>query len=150
MSIKSTLLALAAVAALGTTALMATTSSADAKSFHKGGGHHGGVHFKGGHGKHFGYGHHVHRHAHRHWRHRHVHVYPRPVIYSAAPAVYAAKPAVNPCTCLTKEYTPEGALLFKDICTNEAAINPPPAAAPQQTGMYQPDPSVAPTPAPQR
>jgi len=90
------------------------------------------------------------RHGHRHWRHRHVHVYPRPVIYSAAPAVYAAKPAVNPCTCLTKEYTPEGAVLFKDICTNEAAINPPPAAAPQQTGMYQPDPSVAPTPAPQR
>ncbi len=150
MSIKSTLLALAAVAALGTTALTAITSSADAKSFHKGGGHHGGVHFKGGHGKHFGHGHHVHRHGHRHWRHRHVHIYPRPVIYSAAPAVYAAKPAVNPCTCLTKEYTPEGAVLFKDICTNEAAINPPPAAAPQQTGMYQPDPSAAPTPAPQR
>ena len=48
----------------------------------------------------------------------------------------------NRCTCLTKEYTPEGAVLFKDICTNEAAINPP-ARLPQQTG-YAPQPQTAP------
>ena len=55
------------------------------------------------------------------------------------PVVYGAAPIVNRCTCLTKEYTPEGAVLFKDICTNEAAINPPPA--PVQTG-YAPMPTV--------
>jgi hypothetical protein len=69
--------------------------------------------------------------------HVHVHVHRR-VIY-AAPAVYAvARPVVSrpgPCTCLTKEYTQEGAVLFKDRCTNEIAMNPPPA--PQQTGMVE-------------
>jgi len=42
-----------------------------------------------------------------------------------------AKP--GPCTCLSKEYTPEGVVVFKDRCTNEMAMNPPPAP-PQQTG----------------
>jgi hypothetical protein len=150
MNLKTSLLALAAVVALGTTAL---TSTADAKGFHGGGGKgfHGGGHFhKGGHGhfghghKHFGHGHfhrhHRHVHWHGHWRHRHIY-YPRPVIYAARPVVYSAAPVVttNRCTCLTKEYTPEGAVLFKDICTNEAAINPPPA--PVQTG-YAPSPTA--------
>ena len=77
--------------------------------------------------------HHRHVHWHGHWRHRHIY-YPRPVVYAARPVVYSAAPVVstNRCTCLTKEYTQEGAVLFKDICTNEAAINPPPA--PVQTG----------------
>jgi len=59
-----------------------------------------------------------------------------PVVY-AAPAVYAvARPAVaGPCTCLSKEYTQEGAVLFKDRCTNEMAMNPP--AQPQQVGMVE-------------
>jgi hypothetical protein len=60
-----------------------------------------------------------------------------------APVAYAVtSPAVaGPCTCLTKQYTPEGAVLFKDICTNEAAMNPPmQVQAPQQTGMYQAQP----------
>jgi hypothetical protein len=39
---------------------------------------------------------------------------------------------------LSKEYTPEGAVLFKDRCTSEMAMNPP-AAAPQQTS-YAPAP----------
>ena len=38
----------------------------------------------------------------------------------------------GPCTCLSKEYTPDGRVLFKDLCTNEAAINPP-VVAPQQS-----------------
>ena len=56
------------------------------------------------------------------------------MVYSAAPVV-----STNRCTCLTKEYTQEGAVLFKDICTNEAAINPP--QAPVQTG-YAPQPQM--------
>ena len=145
MILKSSLLALATVVALGTTAL--TSTSADAKGFHGGGGgfkaggfHGGGFKHGGGGGfKHFGHHHWRHRHVHLHWRYRHIY-YPRPVVYAARPVVYGAAPVITPnrCTCLTKEYTPEGAVLFKDICTNEAAINPPPA--PVQTG-YAPMPT---------
>ena len=51
------------------------------------------------------------------------------------PVYIASRPVVSPgpCTCLSKEYTPDGRVLFKDLCTNEAAINPP-IVAPQQTG----------------
>ena len=107
---KSTLLAVAASAVIG----LAMLSPASAK--------HGGGH-GGGHG-----GHHVrHRHRHHHWHVR----YHRPVWYGVRP-VYTARVA-GPCTCLSKEYTPDGRVLFKDLCTNEAAINPP-VVAPQQTG----------------
>ena len=90
-------------------------------------------HFKGhGHFRHHG-----------HWRHRHIY-YVR-ARSSTRPARWstAQRPSIstNRCTCLTKEYTQEGAVLFKDICTNEAAINPPPA--PVQTG-YAPQPMSAP------
>ena len=75
--------------------------------------------------------------THPHWHvryHRPIWYAPRPVIYSAyAPRIVTP----GPCTCLSKEYTPEGAVLFKDRCTNEAAINPP-APAPQQTGALEP------------
>jgi len=159
MNLKSSLLALAAVVALGATAL--TSTSADAKSFHGGGGKgfhgggggkfHGGgggkFHGGGFHGgKHWGHKPHFHGHVHwhrPHWKPRPIYVYPRPVVYAARPVVYGAAPVVttNRCTCLTKEYTQEGAVLFKDICTNEAAINPPPAP-PVQTG-YAPQPQTA-------
>ncbi len=55
----------------------------------------------------------------------------------------ATAPATNRCNCLTKEYTQEGAVVFKDVCTNEMAMNPPanasPAAdmAPQEPQMPQ-------------
>jgi len=42
----------------------------------------------------------------------------------------------GPCTCLSKEYTPDGRVLFKDLCTNEAAINPP-VIAPQQSSSIE-------------
>ena len=42
-----------------------------------------------------------------------------------SPPRYAAAPVWNRCTCLTKEYTPEGAVVFKDLCTKEIAMNPP-------------------------
>jgi len=139
MLIKSSLLALAAIAALGTTMLTATTTSADAAGFH---GHRGG-HLRGhvSHVRHdfrrpgrYIHPRHPRPHWHGHYRHyRHVYYAPRPVIYGAVTPVITT----NRCTCLTKEYTPEGALLFKDLCTNEAAINPPPA--PVQTG-YAPQP----------
>jgi hypothetical protein len=101
-----------------------------------GGGHGGGHGMHGGHGGriHIGFRHH-HRHPHWHVRyHRPIWYAPRPVLYSAyAPRIVTP----GPCTCLSKEYTPEGAVLFKDRCTNEAAMNPP-APAPQQTGSLEP------------
>ena len=41
---------------------------------------------------------------------------------------------VRPCTCLSKEYTQDGRVLFKDLCTNEAAINPP-VVVPRQSSL---------------
>ena len=121
---KSTLLAVAASAVIG----LAMLSPASAKhgGGHGGGGHGGGHGMHGHHGGHGG--HHVrHRHRHHHWHVR----YHRPVWYGVRP-VYTARVA-GPCTCLSKEYTTDGRVLFKDLCTNEAAINPP-VVAPQQTG----------------
>ena len=69
-------------------------------------------------------------------------IVPGPVIAPliAEPVVApVVAPTVAPvaCTCLTKEYTPTGAVLFRDNCTNEAAISPP-----QQTGMVEPAPGL--------
>ena len=120
---KSTLLAVAASAAFGLVALNPVAASAH------GGGHWGGG---GGHwGGHWGGYHHFY--PHYGW-HRPI-IYARPVVYSAARPVAVSTP--GPCTCLSKEYTPEGAVVFKDRCTNEMAMNPPPAP-PQQTGELAP------------
>lgn len=77
------------------------------------------------------------RHPRPHW---HVHLrYPR-IWYAPRPVVYGAvTPAVttNRCTCLYKEYTPEGAVVFKDLCTNEMAMNPPAVAPTAQLGPTQ-------------
>ena len=93
---------------------------------------------------HHRHAHHHHRH-HKHWhhhhcRHHHHHCYPRVWYGTGVYAGYTsyttpvaaapvAAPVANRCTCLTKEYTPEGAVVFKDICTDEVASNPP--AGPQ-------------------
>jgi hypothetical protein len=132
---KSTLLAVAASAALGLAMLAPTSASA----MH-GGGHGGGGHFSGGHGGggHFGGGHFGGRFGYHHPR-WHVRYY-RPIWYGVRPVYAAYGPRLvspGPCTCLSKEYTPEGAVLFKDRCTNEAAMNPP-AQAPLQTGQLEP------------
>ena len=42
----------------------------------------------------------------------------RPVGY----AVRSVEP--GPCTCLTKNYTPEGTVVFQDLCTKEMASAP--------------------------
>lgn len=120
---KSTLLAVAASAALGLAMLSPTIASAK--------GHGGGMMKM--HGGHHG-GHHAH-HRHRHHPHWHVR-YHRPVWYGVRPVYTAYSTRVvtpGPCTCLSKEYTPDGRVLFKDRCTNEAAMNPP-IITPQQTG----------------
>jgi hypothetical protein len=172
MSRKSLMLALAAAVSLGTFAL----SSSNASAFHFSGGARavGGVHL-GGSGMHLGGTGSLHvNHAMKPWptfNPHHVHVGPRwwwwrytwrrpywiaPVVATGAVATgaaasYATTPT-NRCNCLTKDYTPQGAVVFKDLCTNEMAMNPPvsgPAAdmAPQmpqqpiQQGYLQSQPS---------
>jgi len=130
---KSNLLAIVATAALGLAMLSATEASARG---HGGGGGMGGMHggggmrvIPGGHGGGGRIGHIGHRHHHPHWHVR----YHRPIWYGGVAAVgYGATRVAGPCTCLSKEYTPDGRVLFKDLCTNEAAINPP-VVAPQQS-----------------
>jgi hypothetical protein len=131
---KSTILALAAVASLGAFAL----SSSSASAFGHFGGFGGGHFIGGGHGPMIGHGpmQMAHKpwptfnpHWHWHWRHfgwRHP-IWIAPVVAGGV-ATYAAAPAAptyNRCTCLTKDYTPQGAVVFKDVCTNESAMNPP-------------------------
>jgi hypothetical protein len=36
----------------------------------------------------------------------------------------APAPAPGPCTCLTKNYTPDGLVVFADVCTKESASSP--------------------------
>ena len=81
---------------------------------------------------------HIHRHRYPHWHFAHYR-YPR-IWYAPRPVVYGAvTPTVttNRCTCLYKEYTPEGAVVFKDLCTNEMAMNPPAVAPTAQLGPQQ-------------
>jgi hypothetical protein len=127
---KSNLLAIVATAALGLAMLSATEASARGHGGGGGGGMHGG---HGGGVMHGGHGGgrigHIGHHRHPHWHVR----YHRPVWYGVRTVgyTYGATRVAGPCTCLSKEYTPDGRVLFKDLCTNEAAINPP--VAPQQS-----------------
>jgi len=153
---KSAMLALAATVSLGAVALSSSTASA----FHPvgGGGVHpvggsGGMHV---YSKPFvtgikinpphvtgikinpwpKYTHNWHWHYPRYWWWRYSWRRPywvAPVVVGggvAAATTYASTPATNTCTCLTKQYTPQGAVVFKDVCTNEMAMNPPANAAP--------------------
>jgi hypothetical protein len=179
--IRTTMLALAAVATLGAATLI-TTDSADARPGFSGGGRGGHIGMRvggprfGGHigGRvHIGHririGHHrphfrPHFHPRPHWCHRfpwrcRVHVrWPRPIIVGApvvAAATYAVAPRVtNRCTCLTKEYTQDGLVVFQDVCTKELAAAPigntqlPPAGA-TSTYPSAPAPQTQLEPAPQ-
>jgi hypothetical protein len=75
---------------------------------------------KGNHNGNHNGGHNGHPHFHHHvyWKHHHERVYVRPIGY----AVRAVEP--GPCTCLTKNYTPEGIVVFQDLCTKEMASAP--------------------------
>jgi hypothetical protein len=99
-------------------------------------GHNGQRHAHNGKGRH---DHHARNHHHRH--HWHPHHYARwnwggygydggyadegyTVGYSnSSSPSYASKPAAAPCTCLTKTYTDDGSVLFKDVCTQESAMS---------------------------
>jgi hypothetical protein len=161
---NSIMLALAATVSLGAFALSSSDASAFGRSFGGGGaqagggGLHlgGGARFSGLHSNpHFVTGikinkpwptfnHHVHF-GPRWWFWRHAWRRPywiAPVIATggvATAATYASTPATSTCTCLTKQYTPQGAVVFKDVCTNEMAMNPPANASPAaDTGPQMP------------
>jgi hypothetical protein len=141
---RTAMLALAAVATLGIASL-ATTTSADARGFgggfsRGGGGGHVGMRMGGG-GRigsmnrvgvrHVGFRQVGHRHPNwcRIHGRCHVHVrWHRPWIYGTGLVAtsYAVAPAVaaRPCTCLTKEYTPDNLVVFTDVCTKEVASAP--------------------------
>jgi hypothetical protein len=103
------------LAAVGTLAFVAlVTGPANAKSGNGNQGPHQGPHQ----GQHQGHQGHEHHHAHIHIRHIYERGYIRPVRY-ALPVVSS-----GPCTCLTKDYTPEGIVVFKDLCTKEMASAP--------------------------
>jgi hypothetical protein len=40
-----------------------------------------------------------------------------------------ARPVASTCTCLVKEYLPNNVVMFRDVCTNEYAMNPPAQSA---------------------
>ena len=108
---RKIILALAAVATLAGTALV--SGNADAMVLHRVGGNNPGhpvLH--PGHPGHFHY---------RHWVRWHKHIWVRPVGYVVRDT---ATVQPGPCTCLTKNYTPEGMVVFQDLCTKEMASAP--------------------------
>jgi len=106
---RTALLALTAAIALGSA--LASTTSAQAW-----GGMGGGWHK-------------YHHHHAAYWPYRR-HYYVAPVVYSAyRRPVYTAAP--NPCSCLSKAYTPEGQVVFSDNCTKESAMAPVPGVQQQ-------------------
>lgn len=56
-----------------------------------------------------------------HWNHHH-HI--RPVYVVGRPATVYTRPVAGNCNCLTKDYTPEGKVVFQDLCTKEMASAP--------------------------
>jgi len=62
----------------------------------------------------------------------------QPVVAEVSPVVVTAP---SPCTCLTKEYTPEGIVVFKDLCAKEMASAP--VAGSEKTGEVEPSTNFA-------
>jgi hypothetical protein len=107
--------ALFAIGAALSVALVPVAASAKAGN-HNGGGKHGGGH-------HVGHHHHGHHNHHVRW-----HRWKTPVLVgSVAGAAYAATTgtAAGTCNCLTKSYLEDGTVVFKDLCTQESAMNGP-------------------------
>jgi hypothetical protein len=82
---------------------------------------------------------------HPHWHHGGVYMVDGRPVYDAVPAVSTAP---GPCSCLTKDYTDEGLVIFKDICTKESAttVVPGSPAAAQLQQQQQPQTETAPSP----
>jgi len=125
---RKLILSLAAIGALASAMLVAGSASAMVARGNGGHGAHGGNGHRPPisrpHRPH--HNHHVHRH--HHWRYVWRHGYYRPVGYVA--------PVAGLCTCLTKDYTPEGIVVFRDLCTQEMA-SAPVAGAPAQASEIQ-------------
>jgi hypothetical protein len=59
------------------------------------------------------------------WHHHHepgLIVEGGPTRFVSAPMASTPSVANAPCTCLTKQYLGDGSVLFKDVCTKEAAV----------------------------
>lgn len=58
------------------------------------------------------------------WHHHHA-----PVLFEDGDTMRVSAPVATvpsgPCTCLTKKYLQDGSVLFKDVCTKEAALASP-------------------------
>jgi hypothetical protein len=112
---RKVILSFAAVAMLAGTALAST--SADAMVLRRVGAGHPG------HAVLVPIGHrHLHFHDHLSWWRWHRHYIVRPVGYVTPVVATTVQP--GPCTCLTKNYTPEGMVVFQDLCTKEMASAP--------------------------
>lgn len=107
---------LVALATLASAALVA--GSAQAMVLNHGG--HGGPGGPGGHSIPIYHPHQHHDHFHYVWRYRHLH----PVDYVVRTGYVTRVATPGPCTCLTKDYTPDGIVVFKDLCTKEMASAP--------------------------
>jgi hypothetical protein len=114
---RKLIFSLAAVAALASAAL--APGSANAMVAHGGRGGPPNIHI---------YHPHFHDHV-RYWHYR-EHRLVRPVGYIRPVA------SAGPCTCLTKDYTPEGIVVFKDLCTQESA-SAPVDGGPEKTGAVE-------------
>ena len=100
--------------------------------------HHPKEHHPKHHPKHDKLAHHHHKHhKHHHWHHKNyypdtettyeyesspTYTYSEPSYTYSKPTYAYSKPADN-CNCLTKEYTEDGSVVFKDTCTKELAIS---------------------------
>ncbi|HTV28506.1 MAG TPA: hypothetical protein VMF32_12040 [Xanthobacteraceae bacterium] len=87
-------------------------------------------------GRHIG----LHEH-HRHWAFRHgIWVEVEDVVADAVDVAPAVTP--GPCTCLTKNYTPTGLVVFADICTKESASAPVDSTADATQAPTTPPPAA--------
>jgi hypothetical protein len=72
---------------------------------------------------------HHHHHDHHWWfwyaRYRQYHVVPVETVTKVVTTPVVEKVVGNNCNCLTKEYLQDGSVLFKDLCTKEAAMATP-------------------------
>ncbi len=121
---RKLILSFAAIATLAFAAL--ASGAADAKPIK------GHAHVKG-----HGHGHGIVR-IHRPHFHKHVRIHR---VYERAyirPVAYVRPVVEGPCTCLTKGYTPEGAVVFKDLCTKEMASAPAEGAPAQASEVQSP------------
>ena len=77
--------------------------------------------------------------------------FPKPVFVSPVvverpiirPVNLVQRPVVTTCNCLTKEYTQDGQVMFKDLCTQEMALAPVPGMEPQKSSEVQPSTNYA-------